>query len=91
MKRKAHDGPCSHKETMVYGARFLPHGDKIIAGGSGGNELRIFERTSVGTNNFRSAAVARYDSSVYSVEWGSVGEHVAAGLSDGTTYVFRGF
>ncbi len=72
--------PC-----MVYAAQFSPDGRQIAAGGSGANEVRIYDRKSGDCT----AVMDKVSSGVYSLDWAPTCDKVVAGLSDGTCQIIH--
>ena len=67
--------PC-----LVYAAQFSPDGRAIAAGGSGANEVRIYDRkTGAPTHKMDGLS-----SGVYSLDWAPTCDKLVAGLSDGS-------
>ena len=63
-------GVISNEPSMVYAARYSPDGKYVAAGGSGANELRVFDRKSgesVSTTGHMAAGI-------YSLDWVSTAD-----------------
>jgi WD40 repeat protein len=72
--------PC-----LVYATQISPDGSHIAAGGSGMNEVRVFNRRS-------GECVAKMDhlsGSVYSLDWAPTCDKVVAALADGSCQVLE--
>ena len=70
--------------TMLYAAQFSADGKRIAAGGSGRNEVRVYDRQS--GNPVGAAALA--DGCCYCLDWASNCETLVVGLSDGSCQLF---
>lgn len=81
------DGLPSDKPCLVYGAQFQKTtGDLIIAGGSGSNEVKVFDANTM----FKPIAQIRdLSRACFSVDFSNSGDMFACGGGDGVIRVFN--
>lgn len=75
------------KDCQIYCSQFLKtEGDLIVAGGSGSNEVKLFD----GNNNFWPCAQIRdLSRACYTVDFSNAGDMFAMGGGDGVVRVFN--
>jgi WD40 repeat protein len=81
------EGLPSEKPCLVYGAQFQKTtGDLIVAGGSGANEVKVFD----GGNSFKPCAqIKNLSRACFSVDFSNNGEMFACAGGDGVIRVFN--
>eukprot|EP01052_Picozoa_sp_SAG31_P012630 SAG31_NODE_743_length_12418_cov_3.780908_6_plen_121_part_00 len=77
-------GLVNTEPSMVYAARYSPDGKYVAAGGSGANELRVFDRKSGETVS----STGQMAAGIYSLDWASSCDRMICSLSDGTILSF---
>ena len=75
----------SQEPCLVYAAQFSPDGRQIAAGGSGANEVRVYDRKS----GECTATMGNLSSGVYSLDWAPTCDKLVCGLSDGTCQIIH--
>ena len=73
-------GLVSQEPCLLYATQFSPDGSYIAAGGSGANEVRVFNRKS----GECVASMANLTAGVYSLDWAPTCDKLCAALSDGS-------
>ena len=81
------DGLPSEKPCLIYGSQFQKNtGDLIVAGGSGANEVKVFD----GGNGFKPCAqIKNLSRACFSVDFSNSGDMFACGGGDGVIRVFN--
>lgn len=81
------EGLPSDKPCLIYGAQFQKStGDLIVAGGSGANEVKVFDAI----NNFKPCAqIKGLSRAAFSVDFSNQGDMFACGGGDGVIRVFN--
>ena len=75
----------SRHRCQVYAAKYSPDGRRIAAGGSGQNELRVFDAK---TGRCEGAATA-LETALMSLDWAPTCTMLAAGMGDGSVSLYR--
>jgi len=73
-------GVATREPCMVYATQFSPDGTHIAAGGSGANEVRVFNRKT----GECVANMSNLSSGVYSLDWAPTCDKLVCALSDGS-------
>jgi COMPASS component SWD3 len=77
-------GVTTTEPLMCYAARYSPDGKYIAAGGSGANELRLFDRKTSDSISTTGALA----SGVYSIDFASSCDRLICSLADGNIHTF---